>query len=64
VKPGRIMFELAGVSRGAGPGRHGARHPEAADQGQVHHPSRRGGDLTCRPPHPPRSSAASATPSC
>ena len=35
VKPGRILFELGGVNEALGPGRHGAGHPEAADQGQV-----------------------------
>ena len=35
VKPGRILFELAGVNEALGRGRHGAGDPEAADQGPV-----------------------------
>ena len=30
VKPGRILFELAGVDAGPGPRGHGPGHPEAA----------------------------------
>ncbi len=33
VRPGRILFELAGVEPRPGPRGHGARHPEASLQG-------------------------------
>ena len=39
VKPGRILFELAGVDPRPGPGGHGPGHPEAADQGPLRRPS-------------------------
>ena len=35
IKPGRIMFELAGVIRDPRSLRHGTSHPEAADKGAV-----------------------------
>ena len=35
IRPGRIMFELAGVSRGPRAFRHGTSHPEAADKGPL-----------------------------
>ena len=47
VKPGRILFELAGVERDAGQRGHGAGHPEAAVQGPLRgppgHPRHAGG---------------------
>ena len=41
VKPGKVMFELAGVARGPRQGGDAPRRPQAADQDQVRHP--RGG---------------------
>ena len=35
VKPGKVMFELAGVARGARQGGDAPRRPQAADQDQV-----------------------------
>ena len=43
VKPGRVMFELAGVRRAARPRRDAPGDPEAADQGEVRHPRGDGG---------------------
>ena len=40
VRPGRILFELAGVDERSGPLGHGARHPEVADEGSRHLPAR------------------------
>ena len=37
VKPGRVMFELAGVPEDAGALGDAARRAQAADQDQVHH---------------------------
>ena len=40
VRPGRILFELAGVDRDLAKRGHGARHPEAALQGPLRRSSR------------------------
>ena len=37
VKPGRVMFELSGVDGGHRSRGHASRHPQAADEGQVHY---------------------------
>ena len=38
VRPGRVMFEIAGVYEALGSLGNGARHPEAADQGALCYP--------------------------
>ena len=40
VRPGRILFELAGVDEALAHSRHGAGDPEAADEGARHRPAR------------------------
>ena len=36
IKPGRVLFELSGVTEDGGPRGHAAGHPQAADEGALH----------------------------
>ncbi len=50
VKPGRVLFELSGVDRGARQGGHAPRRPQASREDQVRH-ARRGGAVRASDVH-------------